>query len=272
MINIIICSSVIGFINSFNQDKRFKIEAVLVERRFYANDLINFSNKNNIKLISVKNNLDILSNVNKLNSNFLVMFGFGIILKPSILGVIDCINLHMGILPFYRGRHVVFHALMNEESEIGMTLHKVDGNIDTGEIIDIFKVSNSEYVYGNYFIDHISSFSTKILNSIHSYRKHGKMNRVKNKIGCYYPRITKNDITIILKENDKDKLLKLNKIQKNTGFYIKYKEYEFKIRNLRIKEEFIDFSGVKINYDEFNNPISFTLSNTLFSFDLINYE
>ena len=158
MISVIICSSVIDFINSFNQDKRFKIEAVLVEKKFYAKDLINFSNKNNIKLFPVINNLEISSNLKKLNSNLLVMFGFGIILKSSILGIIDCINLHMGILPFYRGRHVVFHALMNEETEIGMTLHKVDGNIDTGEIIDIFKVFNSEYIYGNYFIDHISSF------------------------------------------------------------------------------------------------------------------
>ena len=272
MISVIICSSVIDFINSFNQDKRFKIEAVLVEKRFYANELINFCNKNNIKIFPVKNNLEISSNLKKLNSNLLVMFGFGIILKSSVLGIIDCINLHMGILPFYRGRHVMFHALMNEESEIGMTLHKVDGNIDTGEIIDIFTVYNSEYIYGNYFIDHISSFETKILSSIYRYRKFGNVNKVKNEIGCYYPRITKNDLTVKLEDYDINKLLKLNKIQEKSGFYIKYKEHEFKIRNLRKKEESIAFSGIKINYDEFNNPISFTLSNTLFSFDLINYE
>jgi len=272
MISVIICSSVIDFINSFNQDKRFKIEAVLVEKKFYANDLINFSNKNNFKLFPVKNNLEISSNLKKLNSNLLVMFGFGIILKSSILGIIDCINLHMGILPFYRGRHVVFHALMNEEAEIGMTLHKVDGNIDTGEIIDIFKVCNSEYIHGNYFIDHISSFETKILSSIYSYRKFSNMNKIENKIGCYYPRITKNDLTFKLEDDDINKLLKLNKIQQKSGFYLKYKQYEFKIRNLRKKEEFIDFSGIKINYDKLNNPISFTLSNTFFSFDLMNYE
>ena len=77
--------------------------------------------------------------------------------------------------------------------------------------------------------------STKILNSIHSYRKLGKMNRVENKIGCYYPRITKNDLTVKLEDDDINKLLKLNKIQEKSGFYIKYKEYEFKIRNLRDK-------------------------------------
>lgn len=153
-----------------------------------------------------------------------------------------------------------------------MTLHKVDGNIDTGEIIDIFKVYNSEYIYGNYFIDHISSFGTKILNSIYSYRKLGKVNKVENKMGCYYPRITKSDITVELEDNDIDKLLKLNKIQKNAGFYIKYKESEYKIQNLRKKQEFIAFSGIRMNFDEFNNPNSFILSNILFSFDLINYE
>lgn len=48
------------------------------------------------------------------------------------LGIINC---HAGKLPFYRGRNVLTWALINDESEFGITCHFVDEGIDTGDII-----------------------------------------------------------------------------------------------------------------------------------------
>ncbi|MCM3874390.1 MAG: methionyl-tRNA formyltransferase [Pyrinomonadaceae bacterium] len=45
------------------------------------------------------------------------------------------INFHAGKLPNYRGRNVINWALINGESEIGLTAHKVDTGIDTGDIV-----------------------------------------------------------------------------------------------------------------------------------------
>ena len=45
------------------------------------------------------------------------------------------INLHAGKLPFYRGRNVINWAIINGETEIGLTAHYVDDGIDTGDII-----------------------------------------------------------------------------------------------------------------------------------------
>jgi methionyl-tRNA formyltransferase len=45
------------------------------------------------------------------------------------------INFHAGKLPFYRGRNVLNWALINGETEIGITGHYVDDGIDTGDII-----------------------------------------------------------------------------------------------------------------------------------------
>ncbi len=51
------------------------------------------------------------------------------------LGVI---NLHSGILPDYRGVMATFWAMLNKESEIGTTLHRItDSGIDTGPVIAI---------------------------------------------------------------------------------------------------------------------------------------
>lgn len=45
-------------------------------------------------------------------------------------------NLHVGILPAYRGVFIPPRAIMNGEKEYGWTLHHVDRGIDTGNIID----------------------------------------------------------------------------------------------------------------------------------------
>ena len=45
------------------------------------------------------------------------------------------VNFHAGKLPFYRGRNVVNWALINGETEIGLTAHFMDEGIDTGDIL-----------------------------------------------------------------------------------------------------------------------------------------
>ena len=51
------------------------------------------------------------------------------------------LNLHSGILPDYRGVMATFWAMLNDEPEIGATLHRiVDSGIDTGPVIGISRV------------------------------------------------------------------------------------------------------------------------------------
>lgn len=46
-------------------------------------------------------------------------------------------NFHPAPLPNYRGRNLCYHAIMNEEKNFGASLHYMDENFDTGEIIQI---------------------------------------------------------------------------------------------------------------------------------------
>lgn len=56
------------------------------------------------------------------------------IIKPEALAV-PHINLHPAPLPEYRGCNSYAHAIINEETEYGVTLHYMDAGIDTGPII-----------------------------------------------------------------------------------------------------------------------------------------
>lgn len=45
------------------------------------------------------------------------------------------LNIHGALLPKYRGVYPLFYALINRERYVGATLHRIDGEIDTGEIV-----------------------------------------------------------------------------------------------------------------------------------------
>jgi methionyl-tRNA formyltransferase len=58
------------------------------------------------------------------------------IVEPQLLGVPrhGFINTHPSMLPFNRGKHYNFWAIV-EEAPFGVTLHRVDAGIDTGDIV-----------------------------------------------------------------------------------------------------------------------------------------
>ncbi len=48
---------------------------------------------------------------------------------------LDCVNLHPSLLPAYRGPAPLFWQLRSGETEVGVTLHRVDERIDAGDIV-----------------------------------------------------------------------------------------------------------------------------------------
>ncbi len=61
---------------------------------------------------------------------------------------LGCVNIHPSFLPYYRGPIPTFWALLNGESECGVTIHYIDEGIDTGPIIDQEKISIKDYYTG----------------------------------------------------------------------------------------------------------------------------
>jgi methionyl-tRNA formyltransferase len=63
---------------------------------------------------------------------------FGVILQPQVIGLAKygVLNLHSGLLPHYRGVMATFWALLNDEPNLGTTLHYInDKGIDTGDVV-----------------------------------------------------------------------------------------------------------------------------------------
>ncbi|SDF24719.1 methionyl-tRNA formyltransferase [Methanolobus vulcani] len=74
-------------------------------------------------------------NQNKLD--FIIVCGYKYIIPPTIFNTpkYGTVNIHPSLLPQYRGQHVINWAIINGEQETGITLHLMDENLDTGDIL-----------------------------------------------------------------------------------------------------------------------------------------
>jgi len=69
--------------------------------------------------------------------DLIIVSAYGQILPKSILDIpkFGCINVHPSLLPKYRGASPIQRAVMNGETETGVTLMFMDEGEDTGDII-----------------------------------------------------------------------------------------------------------------------------------------
>jgi methionyl-tRNA formyltransferase len=78
-----------------------------------------------------------LKELRALQPELIVVTAYGQILPRSILELprFGCINVHTSLLPKYRGAAPIQWAILNGETETGVTIMKMDAGLDTGDIL-----------------------------------------------------------------------------------------------------------------------------------------
>jgi methionyl-tRNA formyltransferase len=68
--------------------------------------------------------------------HLMISAGYDKIIPPDLLTRVPrSVNVHFGMLPKYRGSYSIPWAILNNETEIGVTLHEMAPSIDDGAII-----------------------------------------------------------------------------------------------------------------------------------------
>ena len=142
-----------------------------------------FAKKNNIKITKLKK-LYLIKNL------FFFSLEYDEIINIKKFQSKNLFNLHFSLLPKYRGCHTNFLQIYNSEKISGVTLHKIDAGIDSGDIIDQvkFKIKINDTAYDNYkkliklSIILFKKNLNKIINKKYSLRKQILSN------GSYYSR------------------------------------------------------------------------------------
>ncbi|KKP96148.1 MAG: Methionyl-tRNA formyltransferase [Candidatus Moranbacteria bacterium GW2011_GWE1_36_7] len=85
----------------------------------------------------LKFNSDAVEELKKLKPDLIIVAAYGKIIPKSALEIpgFGCINVHVSLLPKYRGPSPIQNALLSGEKETGVTIMFMDEGVDTGDII-----------------------------------------------------------------------------------------------------------------------------------------
>ena len=102
----------------------------------------------NIPVITPKtlNDPEVIETLREVGADIFAVVAYGKILPREVLDIprLGCVNLHVSLLPKYRGAAPMQRAIMEGESETGVTVMYMAEGLDTGDIISVEKFPISE--------------------------------------------------------------------------------------------------------------------------------
>jgi methionyl-tRNA formyltransferase len=126
------------------EDSRYQIVFVAVRTSRPDEKLVALAGRHRIPVLrpAAVNSAESLAEIGKFGAELHVSMSYDQILRREILDLPPrgTLNCHAGALPFYRGRNPLTWAIINGETEFGITVHWVDLGIDTGDIVRQIKV------------------------------------------------------------------------------------------------------------------------------------
>ena len=136
-------------------NKTIQLDTIIIESHLFTKEILDFSHYIDAELVLVESVEEILKVPNQDLIGISCAFG----LKFS-REVIDhfaqgILNIHTGDLPSYRSRHPISWAMIKGESKIGITIHKIDEQIDCGYLVHKFFVERL-------FFDDLTNVEKKI--------------------------------------------------------------------------------------------------------------
>ena len=101
---------------------------------------VQYANKLGYKVILPEKNINepqIIEKIKELNIDLAVVTSYSQKFKKELLTSTKdgFVNVHPSLLPEYRGPNPYSHVIMNNETQTGVTIHKMDEEFDTGEIL-----------------------------------------------------------------------------------------------------------------------------------------
>ncbi|KKS50745.1 MAG: Methionyl-tRNA formyltransferase [Candidatus Uhrbacteria bacterium GW2011_GWA2_42_220] len=109
-----------------------------------------FALENNIPVLQPTNfkNQSIVDELKDLEPDLFVIVAYGKLIPQSILNIpkLGCVNVHPSLLPKYRGPSPIQSAILNQETESGVSIMLIDDKMDHGPILsqEIIKIDERE--------------------------------------------------------------------------------------------------------------------------------
>ena len=123
-----------NIVGVFTQPPRKKNRGMRIEK----SDVHQIADKNNIEVFYPSTIDDtVIEQVKNLEPDLIIIVAYGIILPSNFLTIskYGCINIHVSLLPRWRGAAPIEHALLAGDDKTGISIISVSPKLDAGDIL-----------------------------------------------------------------------------------------------------------------------------------------
>jgi len=136
-------------------------------KKLRANDIGQWAIQNNIPFTAIEdvNSSAGIELVKKLNPDLLVVIAFGQKISPEIISIPakGAINVHGSLLPQYRGAAPINWAIINGDTETGVTIITLAQKMDAGEMLAQAKLKINENDTAEIVHDELARIAAPVL-------------------------------------------------------------------------------------------------------------
>ena len=188
--------------------------------------------------ITLKDNQEEYEYFKKIDADLAIVVAYGQIIPKEFLNLSKkgFINIHASILPKWRGAAPIERSIMNLDKETGISIMKIEEQLDTGPVCNIYKINLENNVNAVDISEQLSSIaSQKILDNIDDIlegrAKFIEQNHLK---ASYASKIEKSEGKIDWKENAQNIIGKINGLFPSPGAFFMFKGERYKILKAEI--------------------------------------
>ena len=187
---------------------------------------------------SLKNNIDEYNFIKKTKPSIVIVISYGQIIPKEFLELSEkgFFNIHASILPKYRGAAPIQRVIMNLETETGISFMKINENLDTGPVLETYKIKIDLNLNATDLEEKLSQLAAlKIVENINSIIS-GKANfkEQDHSEATYAEKINKAEGRIFWNDSANKIIGKINGLHPNPGAYFIFKGDRYKILKAEI--------------------------------------
>ena len=203
---------------------------------------------------TLKNNKEEFEYLKKLNADIAIVVAYGQKIPDDILSLTKkgFINIHASLLPKYRGAAPIQRAIMNLDKETGISIMKINKELDSGPICNTYKLSISKEDNTETVSEKLSSLaSEKILDNIDDILDEKALFKEQNhNEATYANKILKSEGKIDWKNSAESIIGKINGLYPNPGAWFIFNSERYKVLEAKINSAVGDFGIVLDDYLE----------------------
>ena len=187
---------------------------------------------------SLKNNIDEYNFIKKIKPLIVIVISYGQIIPKEFLKLSKkgFFNIHASILPKFRGAAPIQRAIMNQDTETGISFMKINEHLDTGPVLETYKTKIDFNLNATELEEKLSKLAAeKIIENIDNIiNGKAKLKEQDHSEATYAEKINKKEGKIIWNDSAKKIIGKINGLYPSPGAYFMFCGERYKILKAEI--------------------------------------